>query len=179
MLFLSSLAVNDGYKVSSCLFCQVVQNSAPAGQKELNCFFLFSSFFPRFSNVTVFFRVLAMNSEKGLYCQLWVQINGFVLIHWVIGNISSNKAFCLACANWPRWIKDLLYHLLRRAELIVNIFPWCHTMSLKKNWEVRAWPDTSFNWMNAPLRSSNTAPHRPVSSILRAIAFHLRLFRFM
>lgn len=94
-----------------------------------------------FSNVTFLFWVLAMNSEKGSHCQLSAQINRFVLIHWVIGNISSNKAFCLAHANWPGWIKDVLHHLLRRVNLIVNIRPWCRTMLLKKNGEVRGWPE--------------------------------------
>ena len=108
-----------GYQVCSWLFFQVVQKHAPLVWKNWIAY-SFSYFFA-LQQCDLPFRVLAMNSEKSLHCQLWVQINGFVLIHWVIGNISSNKAFCLAHASWPRWIQDLLYHLLRRINLIVNI----------------------------------------------------------
>lgn len=57
--------------------------------------FLFSLFSPPFSNVTFFSRELAVNSEKGSHRQLYIQINRFVLIHWVMGDTSSNKALLL------------------------------------------------------------------------------------
>lgn len=139
MLCQSPLIAYEEWRSAVDCFARLYRSTLHCCERT-ELFILFLLLFP-FSNVTFLFRVLAMNSEKGSHCQLSVQINRFVLIHWVIGNISSNKAFCLAHAKWPGWIKDVLHHLLRRVNLIVNIRPWCRTILLKKNGEVRNWPE--------------------------------------